>query len=265
MPWARIDDMLPVHPKVRALSDAAFRLYICAICWSNLNTTDGHIPADQLRYLSDVRRVRQCADQLVQVGLWETAGDGWRIHDYLEYQPSAEKVARERELKRQRQEKWRAGGDASVDASPDLPVDASRDTSRDASSRARAHPIPSHGGSVGNQSADRRGPDEILIRTVQQAMTRRTGRSVTSEQAASIAAQIIGAENVRNPVPYVTAAIDRDPNPRRFLPANHPSARTAAEAALAAGVRPNGRPADDDTIAAVAAQVRQAIQKGSAP
>jgi hypothetical protein len=253
--------MLPVHPKVRALSDAAFRLYICAICWSSLNITDGHIPADQLRYLSDVRRVRQCADQLVQVGLWETADDGWRIHDYLEYQPSAEKVARERALKRQRQERWRAGGDASTDASPDPPVDASRDTSRDASSRARTHPIPSHGGSVGNHPADRNGraADE-MIRAVQQAMTKRTGRSVASEQAAAIAAQIVGSENVRNPVPYVTAAIERDLNPRRFLPASHPSARTPAEAALAAGITPNGRSADDKTIADIAAHARAAIR-----
>ncbi len=216
MAWARLDDTLPVHPKVRALSDAAFRLYICAICWSNLHLTDGYVPSDQLRYLSDVRRPRLCVDQLVQAGLWEDAKDGWQIHDYLEYQPSAEKVQQEREAKRKRQAKWRGHVDASTDAS--------QEPSRDASSRARTHPIPSRGGSVGIQSADRNGraPDSDLIETTRMAIAVRTGRSVTDDQAAAAAARILGSETVRNPAAYVSAAINRDPNPRRFLPSELP-------------------------------------------
>jgi hypothetical protein len=221
MPWARLDDMLPVHPKIRTLSDSAFRLYISAICWSSLHRTNGHVPSNQLRFVSDVRRAQQCADQLVQAGLWETADDGWCIHDYLEYQPSAEKVRQEREAKRQRQERWRRSVDASQDASHNPPVDASQD----ASSRARTHPIPSHSGSVGNQPADRNGdlsPDPILIETVQTAIANRTGRAITADHALAVASQIIGSEQVRNPVAYVTAAINRDANPRRFLPVSLP-------------------------------------------
>jgi hypothetical protein len=255
MPWARLDDMLPVHPKIRALSDSAFRLYISAICWSSLHRTDGRVPADQLRFVSDVRRSQVCANQLVQAGLWETADGGWRIHDYLEYQPSAEQVTRERELKRRRQERWRASVDASQDASDD--------PSQDASSRARAHPIPSHppSGSVGNQPADHNGRDNILIETIQQAITSRTGRSVTAEQAEAIAMQIIGSGSPRNPASYVRAAIDRDPNPRRFLPSNHPSERSAAEALLIAGISPDDRPAAPETIATIAAQARKSLRR----
>src|SRR5258708_2440794 len=214
MPWARFDDMLPVHPKVRALSDAAFRLYICAICWSSLNMTDGHVPAAQLRYISDVRRPAQCADQLVQAGLWEVTEDDWRIHDYLEYQPSAERVREEREAKRRRQERWRSGRDAS------------QDESRDVSSRARAHPIPSHppSGTSGLHTAGSNGhpEDPTLIIAVQQAITARTGDTISGDEARVVATRILGTEAVRNPVAYVTSAINRDLSPRRFLPPRVP-------------------------------------------
>lgn len=215
MPWARLDDMLPVHPKVRGLSDASFRLYICAICWSNLHMTDGKIPGAQLRFVSDVRAPKQRADELVTAGLWDITDDGWQIHDYLEYQPSAEKVRRERVLKAERMDRWRSNRDASVDAS--------QDASRDAAP-IPSHPIPSPDGSVSANPAGSNGhrPDLVLIRAVQQAIADRTGADVPDAHAQTVAAQIIGRENVRNPVPYVTAAISRDPNPRRFLPTRTP-------------------------------------------
>src|SRR6266702_6343147 len=176
MTWARLDDMLPVHPKVRALSDPAFRLYICGICWSNANLTDGHVPGGQLRYLSDVRRPVQCAEQLVNAGLWDLNGDGWRIHDYLDYQPSADKVRQEREAKKQRQDRWRANRDTSKETS--------QDASRDAPPKPipnPSHPIPSPDGSVVTNPADRSGDpqDLILIRAVQKAITDRTGRALS--------------------------------------------------------------------------------------
>jgi hypothetical protein len=94
---ARIDSMLPVHPAVRMLSDSAFRLYISTICWASLQQNGGCIPAAQLRYVSDVRRPQACAEQLADAGLWEAAGDGWQILDYLDRRPpSAKQVKRER-------------------------------------------------------------------------------------------------------------------------------------------------------------------------
>jgi hypothetical protein len=82
--YAQIDPMLPVHPKVRGLSDSAFRLYISAICWVTLQCkSDCHIPTGSLRYLSDVRRAQPAADELVRAGLWETTPDGWTIPNYV--------------------------------------------------------------------------------------------------------------------------------------------------------------------------------------
>jgi hypothetical protein len=250
MPWARLDDMLPVHPKVRALSDSAFRLYISAICWSNANQTDGHITAAHLRFVSDVSRPRACADQLVRAGLWEAADDGWHIHDYLEYQPSAEKVKHERELKRQRQERWRAG----VDASQLKLVDASGD----ASSRARPHPIPSPDGSVVDQpnGSSAQGQDLILIESVKKAMDERGYNRITDDQAAHIATKILGSESVRNPAAYIAAAISRDPKPLRFLPPQP----TPMPPAFGEVHHVNGNPARRDAVAAAAARARAGMR-----
>jgi len=213
MPWARLDDMLPLHPKVRSLSDAAFRLYICAICWSNMHMTDGNIPRDQLRFTSDVRSPLARAAELVTAGLWEEAGENWRIHDYLEYQPSADKVRRERAAKADRQDRWRRSRDTSRDASQD----ASR-------AHAPSHPIPSPDTSVVTNGSRSNGQpaDLILIQAVQKSIREREGPELTTEQARAVAASIIGTETVRNPVSYVTAAIAREPNLRRFLPTRQP-------------------------------------------
>jgi hypothetical protein len=98
-----------------------------------------------------------------------------------------------------------------------------------------------------------------VLTAIQQAIKERTGRVITEGQANAIAAQIIGSETVRNPVAYVTAAINRDPNPRRFLPAHHPSERSLAEAALFAGMTSDNRPSDPETVAAIAEQARKAL------
>jgi hypothetical protein len=96
MIYARIDPLLPVHPNIRMLSDSAFRLYISAICWASLQHTSGHVPAAQLRYISDVRRPARCAEQLAEAGLWQAAEDGWQIRDYLDKRPDPKQVRRER-------------------------------------------------------------------------------------------------------------------------------------------------------------------------
>ena len=50
---------------------------------------------------------------LVEAGLWEEVPGGYRVHDYLDYQPSKDEVITEREKKR---EAGRKGGLASAQA-----------------------------------------------------------------------------------------------------------------------------------------------------
>src|SRR5882757_2282977 len=138
MPWARFDDRFPSNRKVRLLSDAAFRLYVSSICWSAENLTDGVIKKTELRLVADVKSARTRAQQLVEHGLWEDLPEGgWRIHDYHEYNPTAEQVRADRAAKTARQQRWRERhkGDSPQPEPPgnQSDVDASTDTSRNAS------------------------------------------------------------------------------------------------------------------------------------
>lgn len=141
MPWARFEDRFPSNRKIRKLDDAAFRLYVSAICWSAENLTDGVVEVDDLPLVSDVKQPSDLVQTLVQLGLWETRPGGWFIHDYFEYNPTAEQVKAERSLKTARQQRWREGRRAAakhpdVDASTRASVDASRDA-------APSRPVPS--------------------------------------------------------------------------------------------------------------------------
>jgi len=64
--------------------------------------------------------------------------------------------------------------------------------------------------------------DPVLIEAARGAIAGRTGQVATDEQAAFAASIILagGGEQIRRPAEYVIAAIKRDKNPHRFLPAH---------------------------------------------
>lgn len=107
MTWVRLDDGFPDHPKVAAAGPLAAWLYVCGLAYSARLLTDGFIPAAQARRLADVPEAGALAVRLVEVGLWEVAKGGYRIHDYLDYQPSAERIRHDREQGARRQAEWR--------------------------------------------------------------------------------------------------------------------------------------------------------------
>lgn len=112
MGWVRLDDNFADHPKVIALSDSAFRLYIEALCYSNRQLTDGFIPnAVYLKLSKDDE-----ADYLIDAGLWEQVNGnvispelttGYQIRSYTEYQPTREKVEEKREQAKERLRRYR--------------------------------------------------------------------------------------------------------------------------------------------------------------
>jgi hypothetical protein len=100
--WLRLDDGFGEHPKIVDLSDKAFRVHVLALLYCARNLTDGRLPA---RYPVDVSTGRE----LVRRGLWApTEGGGWVIHDWSEWNPSAEAIRQrlknDRERKRRRRE-----------------------------------------------------------------------------------------------------------------------------------------------------------------
>lgn len=146
MTWVRRDDHHAINPKIVVLSDRAYRLDDEATQWCSRNLTDGRIPAAHLPTIS-VRGKKSIADELVAGRRWHRAGDppcpskhctpagpdGYVIHDYLEYNPTAEKVLKERVAKAERQRRWLEARNAAKSGSKDRPKDAPRDASQDGS------------------------------------------------------------------------------------------------------------------------------------
>lgn len=110
-----MDDHFDEHPKIASLSDSAFSLWVSSLAYSNRNLTDGFIPS-----LVGLGKLRFCGGntvptirELEAAGLWEPCEGGWRIHDYLDFQPSKQEVLEERAKK---QAAGQAGGIASAKA-----------------------------------------------------------------------------------------------------------------------------------------------------
>lgn len=117
MSWVRLDDQFTDHPKIVQAGPLAGWLYICGLTYANRYLTDGRIPAAQVRRLADVDGADELAARLVAAGLWEVVDGGYQIHDYLEYQPSADTVRKEREATAHRVQEWRERKKAARNAS----------------------------------------------------------------------------------------------------------------------------------------------------
>lgn len=104
MPWFKIDDSLWGHPKWLASSPAARALWVTAGSWCMAQVQDGKVPSIVLPMLGGKAKD---AAELVTVGLWEKADDGWLFHDWHDYQPSREQIEADRHAARERQKRAR--------------------------------------------------------------------------------------------------------------------------------------------------------------
>ena len=96
MTWTKLDDSFYSHRKIVGLSDRAFRLYVCGLNWSVAHHTDGHIPNAIPAMLApnstQVAR-RRAIGELTDLRLWTPSDGGWEIHDFADYQPTADQLA----------------------------------------------------------------------------------------------------------------------------------------------------------------------------
>lgn len=125
MPWVRIDDQMPQHPKVVGIGPLGLALHVAGLCYCNRYLTDGFIPASAAITLLDFTELDEHAfngrgnvcriaiDKLLDAGVWIEIEGGFSIHDYLDYQPSRAHVEAERA---QKQAAGQAGGQASAKA-----------------------------------------------------------------------------------------------------------------------------------------------------
>lgn len=143
MAWVRVDDSFADHPKVIEAGPMASWLYVCGLTYCARLLTDGFIPDGQVRKLADLDGAKQLAEKLVEVGLWERADDGYRVHDYLEYNPTADKVRADRKAAQERMQRHRSGE-----------VRANIEGSSDEVRVPHAHPTPTPGSTPLPSGAD---------------------------------------------------------------------------------------------------------------
>jgi len=89
--WTKLDDGFGDHPKLAALSSDAFRLHVRSMCYAGRYLTDGKVPTAFV-----ASAPKSLVEELVSGGLWEVVSGGWMIHDYLDFNPTREKVLAER-------------------------------------------------------------------------------------------------------------------------------------------------------------------------
>jgi len=127
MSWVKLDDHFADHPKLQGMGlsyPLAGWLYISSLCYAAKHLTDGFIPEvavlqlatwDGIGYMGGGVSTDELADSLVAAGLWEKAVNGYRIHDYLHYNPSREAVLENRESSTKRAQEWRERNARSTD------------------------------------------------------------------------------------------------------------------------------------------------------
>lgn len=140
MAWVRLSDDFYDHPKFQRVGALGVALWTSSLAWSNRNLTDGVVPRAVARRLLDFEDVvdaiadasnavgngvtngggnpgdntmdhalaatvlrSNTISTLVAAGLWSEHPDGYLIHDYLDYQKSADQIHAERDKNAARQ------------------------------------------------------------------------------------------------------------------------------------------------------------------
>lgn len=82
-----MDDRLHSHPKASHAGLEALGLHLLAMSHTAAYRGEGHVPSAFPKEKAGSKGSR-LARRLVEAGLWEVNGDGWMIHDWLQYNPS---------------------------------------------------------------------------------------------------------------------------------------------------------------------------------
>lgn len=114
MPWARIDDRANGDAKLLALSDAAYRMWVCGLIFCQFNLTDGFIPSDAIGSFG-VRAKNKAAlvqeltrSNLGKKPLWQPVTGGWHVNDFHDWNDSREDVLKKRQKGRDRIDRFRS-------------------------------------------------------------------------------------------------------------------------------------------------------------
>jgi hypothetical protein len=119
--WARLDDELLDHEKISTAGEViggrngsviALGFYAQCLMWANRHLSDGHLPSSVVKGFRHGSNPLSIADALVKAGLLEKNGNGFVIHDFTEFNPSAAKVKAKRRKDKQRKKAERDAREA---------------------------------------------------------------------------------------------------------------------------------------------------------
>jgi hypothetical protein len=108
--WVRFDDASGGNAKFLRAGLAAEGLHKRAVCWSNAQLSDGFVPAEWVQQQTFNLKSRErvaLIDAMLREGLFEPVPGGYRIHDYLDYQPSRAEVEAKRRKGNERVTRYR--------------------------------------------------------------------------------------------------------------------------------------------------------------
>lgn len=95
MSWFRVDDRSAFHSKVLAAGNEGWGALCRAGAWTSGELRDGWFPFTVAQTIAK----KPVWTRLVDAGLLTVEADGYRIHDFLQWNPSAEEVRAERDRK----------------------------------------------------------------------------------------------------------------------------------------------------------------------
>lgn len=209
MSWVRLDDAFPDHPKVAALSDGAFRLWLGLLAYSSRYRTGGLVTASEIHRVARSRyayRTEALRAELIGRGLLELVslerrsgvaepslerrsgvagaspaggdpveGDSsaesvYALHDWSDYQPSAEQAER---LSQLRSEAGRRGGLRSGESRNEAKQTKQPDEPRPVPSRPVDPPPPTSSPEAGPPAALEDEGNERVAREVAAELGRR--------------------------------------------------------------------------------------------
>lgn len=111
MPWVKLSDDYPTHPKLLSAGPLALALDVAGLCYAARHLTDGlltHAVARRILPMS-AEEAEGAIGALVDVGRWEPVEGGYRIHDYADYNPSRAQVLAERAADTARKRRGNSG------------------------------------------------------------------------------------------------------------------------------------------------------------
>lgn len=133
MPWVKIDDGFHDHPKIKLIGLDGAGLLVSLTTWSSRHLTDGVVPEQVIRDMcGHHRRFNTLLTRLIKAGCLRKCPGGttkkYRIHDYLEYNDSADVVKARRAAEREKKRRQRL---AAQGLGPDgRPLGTTRDADR---------------------------------------------------------------------------------------------------------------------------------------